>query len=882
MEPTLFKYIFKYSWQQQLQLLVITLLSFPFLYYSLELPKLIINQAIGGKTFPKSIAGFEFDQLDYLAFLCAGFLLLVAINGGFKYVINVYKGIVGERMLRRLRYQMFCRTLRFPVPHFRRASQGELIAMMTAEVETLGNFIGDAVAQPMFQGGTLLTILTFMFVQDWALGLAAISLYPFQIYFIPKLQRQVNQLSKERVKAVRRLSERIGETVTTIEEIHANSTSEYHRAGFSHWAGTILDIRFRIYKKKFFIKFLNNFLAQVTPFFFYSIGGYLVIKGNLTFGALVAVLAAYKDLSSPWKELLDWYQQKEDARIKYEQVVEQFHPPAMLDEALLLAPAGEVPRLHGRLIARNLTYEDESGIRLVDGVSVSFGIDEAVAIAAPSGAGADILAMLFARLLQPSSGSIHIGADNLATLPETVTGQRIAYVGASTPLMLGTIADNLFYPLKRQPRQPPERDDEARARHGRYEREAALAGNTASDLAADWIDYAAAAARDRASLTERVIGVLDTVELESDVFQYGLRGTLDPAREPGLAQRIREARTLLRARLGEPAYRGLVEPFDPHRYNSNMSVAENILFGLPIGHTFDLEHIGQNSYMRAVLEECGLSRVFLAWGLQVARLMVDLFSGVEAGDPLFERFSFISAEALPEYQAATRRADATSLDGISAEDRNLLTSLPFQLVPARHRLGILTDDNLEKLLSARRMFAANLPPALQGTIAFFQEEHYNAVASVQDNILFGKLVYGRPQSQRAIGALISEVVDAAGLRREIIEIGLGFEVGIGGQRLPTVQRQKLAIARAILKQPDIVIFNGALASIEATTQARILDRLRHGEPRIGVINVQAPPDERRLFDHVILMEAGRVSEVVAMRQAHAAPLVPAPDGEQAR
>jgi hypothetical protein len=56
-----------------------------------------------------------------------------------------------------------------------------------------------------------------------------------------------------------------------------------------------------------------------------------VIQGHgdpdkLTLGALVAVLAAYKDILAPWKELLTWYSTKEDVRIKYEQIVSQFEP----------------------------------------------------------------------------------------------------------------------------------------------------------------------------------------------------------------------------------------------------------------------------------------------------------------------------------------------------------------------------------------------------------------------------------------------------------------------------------------------------------------------------------------------------------------------------
>jgi len=62
-------------------------------------------------------------------------------------------------------------------------------------------------------------------------------------------------------------------------------------------------IRLEIHRIKFFMKGLNNFLSTLTPFFFYLIGGYLVIEGSLTLGALVAVLAAYKDFSAPLREL---------------------------------------------------------------------------------------------------------------------------------------------------------------------------------------------------------------------------------------------------------------------------------------------------------------------------------------------------------------------------------------------------------------------------------------------------------------------------------------------------------------------------------------------------------------------------------------------------
>jgi len=307
LEPTIYRFVLKYSSRQQILLLLFTLLSFPFLYYSLELPKTIVNHAIREEAkFPQSIFGLELDRVPYLMALSAIFLLLVFVNGAFKYYINTFKGQMGERMLRRFRYQLYQRLLRFPLGYFQRISSAQIIPMITAECESLGGFIGDAFVTPAFQGGTLLTIIFFMFMQDPVLGAAAIALYPIQGYLIPRLQRKVNQLGKERVRTVREVADRVHESTAGIIEIQANDTVKLQLTDFAHILGRIYDIRFEIYRRKFFVKFLNNFIAQLTPFFFYSIGGYLVIRGSLSFGALVAVLAAYKDLASPWKELLDF------------------------------------------------------------------------------------------------------------------------------------------------------------------------------------------------------------------------------------------------------------------------------------------------------------------------------------------------------------------------------------------------------------------------------------------------------------------------------------------------------------------------------------------------------------------------------------------------
>jgi ABC-type multidrug transport system fused ATPase/permease subunit len=860
MESSIFRFIFRYSRKEQVILLILTVSGFPFLYMSLDLPKTIINQAIGGKDFPVTLLGMEFGQIPYLLVLCGIFLTLVFINGAFKYYNNVYRGVVGERMLRRLRYQLFERVLRFPMPSFRKVSQGEVVAMTLSETESLGGFIGDSVALPAFQGGTLLTILVFMFVQDPVLGTAAIALYPVQAYLIPKLQRKLNALKKERVIHVRKLSERIGEVVTGVRDVHAHDTSQYELADYSERVGKIFEIRLDIYKQKFLIKFLNNFIAQVTPFFFYSIGGYLVIKGDLSFGALVAVLAAYKDLSDPWKELLNYYQVKEDARVKYDLLYETFEPPGMIEPRLLSDDPPDNVVLEGELIAGNLDLSeaDEGDGVFSGGLSLRIEIPCHLAIVGGPSSGRDRFAATLAGIKRPLGGSLTINRFNLASAPESVTGRRISYVGRDAVLRAGSLKSNLLYGLMHRPRNGESRAHRDEERAGKLH-EAERAGNSTYDFHADWLDYEAVGLTDDKALTQRAIEVLRLVDMDQDAYELGLNGTVDPERHPELVTRVMEARAELRHRLLDPEIAPLVELFDREAYNTNMSVAENLLFGTPQDSTFEPNQLPDNPYVRKVLHETDLMEDFIAIGRKLAALMVDLFHDVEPGSELFEQYSFISADDLPEFRSLVSRTERMTYAELDPKDRKMLMSLPFKLIPARHRIGLIDESMQRRLLKARKTLAAGFgmgsPP-----VEFFDPEHFNSAISIQDNILFGRLAYGKARSGVKIGELIGEVVNKLELREAITEIGLDYSVGIGGARLSSAQRQKVCIARAVLKRPDILIVDEATAGLDETTQHRILDNLMaefRGRTLIWLVH-RASLGER--FDRILVMESGRVVE----------------------
>lgn len=150
--------------------------------------------------------------------------------------------------------------------------------------------------------------------------------------------------------------------------------------------------------------------------------------------------------------------------------------------------------------------------------------------------------------------------------------------------------------------------------------------------------------------------------------------------------------------------------------------------------------------------------------------------------------------------------------------------------------------------------------AFQAAVEFFDAERYNAAGSLQDNILFGKLVYGQAEGGRRIGALIADTLDTLGLRGAVLEAGLEFEVGVGGARLSTGQRQKLGIARALLKRAELIILNETTSALDPSAQDRLAEKILDARGRRGIVWIVNRVTMASKFDRVIVMDEGRLSE----------------------
>ncbi|MGX9984694.1 multidrug ABC transporter ATPase [Methylobacterium fujisawaense] len=304
----------------QLRLVLLALLTLPTAWLLLEIPKHIINRAItdaDGDGHPEmTVLGLTIGQVELLFALCAGYLAVLSLSGLAKYAVNRARGRVNERLVRRLRLAIV-RQARGERSSEHRAA---LATVAVQEVEPIGYFGASLVAVPLVQGGTLVTSIVFLLLQNTALALAALIMLPVQLTLLPRLQRRVNAKVRERVHATRALGGLLTATGTSQAASIDGAARRFALLRQMRMAEDLERVRIEINDLKGRLKGLYNYTSNLTPFFFFLIGGYLVVQERLSLGALVAALAAYKEIAPAMRELFDFAQNWSDASARFEEV----------------------------------------------------------------------------------------------------------------------------------------------------------------------------------------------------------------------------------------------------------------------------------------------------------------------------------------------------------------------------------------------------------------------------------------------------------------------------------------------------------------------------------------------------------------------------------
>ena len=805
----LFYWVKTGSMKLQLLLLIVIVITVGARLLPLEMQKRIVNRAIALR------------KLDLLLIYCSFYLGAVVVAGGLKYANAVLQTYIGQEALSRIRKDLYAHILTLPLDFFRKASSGMIVSALVTEVATAGEFVGQAVAVPLTNLLTLVAFAAYMFYLNPLLAFLSFLTYPIVVIVVPRLQERSNRANKQRVDTTRKISSKIGETISGIHEVHANGSYRIENRKYGGFVDELFKIRvvWILYKQG--VKALNAFFQTLGPFVLFLVGGYLAINGRFDLGALVAFLSAYEKLYDPWKELMDFYQTYQDAHVTYSRIMEYFD---VTPQHLLEPPDRSVQKFDGAIAVKDVSFTVGNNINLLRHINLDLKPGNQFALVGFSGSGKSTLAQCIAQLYDYTGGSIQIDGAEIAELTKKDVASNIGVVAQAPYIFDGTIRENLLYSC-----------------------EALLESDAPEE-------------KEKLPGLDEMIQVMQQVGIFVDVLRFGLNKEIEADQEEELVQKLIRIRHNFRKEYGEELGE-YVEFFDPKQYLYFSTVAANLTFGNPNVDDFTLDRLPSNPYFLDFLDQAQIKNPLVNLGKELTEQAVDILGNLPPDEVFFQN-SPITADEFDAYKALMTRVKEMRLHEISDEDRHMLLRLALRFVPGIHKMIALPKMLENLLLDSRHMFMGMIAKDRPGAVAFYKMDDYIHTQTVLDNILFGKPRGDQPKAQDQIHQRIIQLLIEEDLLERVVEIGMNFAVGTKGDRLSGGQKQKLAIARIFLKKPPVLIMDEATSALDNRSQQRIQNLLEtKWKGKSTVIAVVHRLDTIKGFDKVAVMKSGKIMEV---------------------
>ena len=293
----LFQRIWSLTWRGQIWLIVLSLLVAALAAVPLQFQKSIIN-------------GLDSSMdRERLFTLCAGYLGILILISSLRFALNYRSQVLGENVIRRIRVRIYEDRLRFAQSD-ERDMRGQLVTMIANEAEELGRFAGQAIASPMLQFGTLLSVVSFIAFTQPYLGLFLLMVILPQALVVLFLQKSINERLKTRVRVLRRATASI--TAEALEKAQQAVLDDFDE---------IFESRRKIFQLKLSMKLVLNIILGIGTVGIILLGGLLLLDGRTDIGSVVAALTALTRINEPWRTLIAYYRELSAVRIRYELLV---------------------------------------------------------------------------------------------------------------------------------------------------------------------------------------------------------------------------------------------------------------------------------------------------------------------------------------------------------------------------------------------------------------------------------------------------------------------------------------------------------------------------------------------------------------------------------
>jgi ABC-type multidrug transport system ATPase subunit len=359
---------------------------------------------------------------------------------------------------------------------------------------------------------------------------------------------------------------------------------------------------------------------------------------------------------------------------------------------------------------------------------------------------------------------------------------------------------------------------------------------------------------------DEMIAVIQQTGIFPDVLRFSLNAVLDRSKYSNLVPPLIRIRKKLKRRLNS-TLADYVEFFDKQQYLYYSSLVKNLTFGSSNQESFSEKKLSVNNTFLNFLNEVDLKLPLLELAARLCVQTVSILGNLPP-DEIFYIQSPIGADELDGYKTVAEHLKTINPGSLPPLEQQKLLELALGFIPGRHKMITLPDSLEQRILIARTRFREKISVEFPEAFSFYRKSEYIYSHTILNNIFFGRFKTTNPQIQDTINEQVVQLLIEEDILETVVEIGLQFQVGSKGDRLSGGQRQKLAIARAFLKKPRILIMDEATSALDNKSQARIQTLLdTHWKGNATLIAVVHRLDIIKNFDKIGVMKSGKIEEM---------------------
>ncbi len=424
--------LFTFAAPYKVRMLILGLVTVLATAASLAEP-LIIGRAIDGGLVPGNLS---------VIYLMVGLYVFVNVaTWVLSYVQTLGMGWVGQHMILDLRNALFGHLQSLSLQYYSEQKAGWIISRLTNDIENFNTLLNDGVQNLVKNGLTLIGVFIAIFFVDWRLALATTTILPVMVLITAIFRVQSWKAYRAAREAVSEVISHLQENVSGMRVVQAFTRERASAAGFDerNLAYRGANARASLQSALYFpaVELLGSIGLGVVLLY----GGYRVVAGELTVGALVAFIGLLNMFFQPIQQLSQLYSDLQSTLASLEKVF------AVLDTESDRAdrPGGrELDTLKGDVEFDHVGFaygED----RVMDDVSFRIRPGETLAIVGETGAGKSTIVKLLSRFYDPTDGAIRLDGEDLRGVRGSSLRKHMGVVLQDTFLFTGTIEENIRY-----------------------------------------------------------------------------------------------------------------------------------------------------------------------------------------------------------------------------------------------------------------------------------------------------------------------------------------------------------------------------------------------------------------------------------------------------